>query len=192
MRNIVTAALVVALALSLVLSAGWAGKVKETAAGTHAVITTDLGTIDLLLMTGEAPKTTKNFIRKAKAKAFDGTTFHRVVPGFVIQGGDPNSRDDDPGNDGCGGGNMPIEARMLSNAKGTVSMASSSSPPIEHQSDFQFFVNLKHNRSLDEMGFIPFAKVTGGMDVVEKIAKQPRDGNDRPLKSVVIRSITIK
>ncbi|MDD5757323.1 MAG: peptidylprolyl isomerase, partial [bacterium] len=85
------------------------------------IIDTDLGKITIELEPGKAPKTVGNFLQQAKAKAFDGTTFHRVVPGFVIQGGDPLSRDNDPANDGTGGGTMGVEPRQLSNIKGTIS-----------------------------------------------------------------------
>jgi cyclophilin family peptidyl-prolyl cis-trans isomerase len=157
-----------------------------------AIVMTDLGKITIELQPGKAPKTVANFIQQARSKAFDGTTFHRVVPGFVIQGGDPLSRDNDPSNDGTGGGTIGVEPRQLSNIKGTISMASASrSVPINSQSDAQFFINLKDNLGLDQYGFIPFGKVTAGMDIVGKIAQSSRDKNDRPLKDVRIKSINI-
>lgn len=162
---------------------------KETVT---AIVKTDLGKITIELQPGKAPKTVANFIQQAKSKAFDGTTFHRVVPGFVIQGGDPLSKDNDPSNDGTGGGTMGVEPRKLSNVKGTISMASASrNVPINSQSDAQFFINLNDNLGLDQYGFIPFGKVTAGMDIVGKIAQSSRDKNDRPLKDVRINSITI-
>ncbi len=162
---------------------------KDTAT---AVITTELGKITIELQPGKAPKTAANFLQQAKTKAFDGTTFHRVVPGFVIQGGDPLSKDNDPSNDGTGGGTMGVEPRQLSNIKGTISMASASrNVPINSQSDAQFFINLNDNLGLDQYGFIPFGKVIAGMEIVGKIAQSPRDKNDRPLKNVRINSVTI-
>ena len=159
----------------------------------HAVLTTGFGAIEIELMTKDAPISALNFINKAVAKAFDGTTFHRLVPGFVIQGGDPNSKDADPNNDGMGGDRMDAEPRKHSNLRGTVSMASSSrAAPIADQSDMQFFINLDDQCArLDGMGFIPFGKVVKGMDVVDIIAKQPRGANDRPTKNVTITSVTI-
>jgi cyclophilin family peptidyl-prolyl cis-trans isomerase len=159
----------------------------------HAVLTTGFGVIEIELMTKDAPVSALNFMNKAVAKAFDGTTFHRLVPGFVIQGGDPNSKDADPNNDGMGGDRMDAEPRKLSNLRGTVSMASSSrAMPIADQSDMQFFINLDNACArLDGMGFIPFGKVVKGMDVVDAIAKQPRDGRDRPTKNITITSVTI-
>lgn len=158
----------------------------------HALLITDFGTIELELKTKEAPLTALNFMNKAVAKAFDGTTFHRIIPGFVIQGGDPLSKDDIPGNDGTGGDRMEIEPRKLSNVRGTVSMASSSRPPIADQSDMQFFINMENTcAQLDRMGFIPFATVVKGMEVADQIVKQPRGANDRPIKNITIKSVTI-
>jgi cyclophilin family peptidyl-prolyl cis-trans isomerase len=158
------------------------------------VLDTDLGQIEIELFAKEAPNTVLNFVSKTLAGSFDGTTFHRLVPGFVIQGGDPLSKDNDPANDGYGGEQMGVEPRKKSNLRGTISMASSSRvQPIDSQSDAQFFINLDDKCArLDQMGFIPFGKVTRGMDVVDAIAKQPRDMRDRPTKNITIKSITIK
>lgn len=158
------------------------------------VIDTDFGQVEIELFPKDAPKTTLNFVSKTLAKAFDGTTFHRLVPGFVIQGGDPLSKDSDPTNDGYGGEQMESEPRLKSNLRGTISMASSSrNQPIDSQSDAQFFINLDDKCArLDQMGFIPFGKVIKGMEVVDIIAKQPRDMRDRPTKNIIIKSITIK
>lgn len=158
-----------------------------------AVLSTDLGKITIELQPEKAPKTVANFLQKAKSKDFDGTTFHRLVPGFVIQGGDPLSKDNDPTNDGTGGELMGVEARNLSNTRGSISMASASRAiPINSQSDAQFFINLNDNPGLDQYGFIPFGKVTAGMDVVGKIAQQARDKNDRPVKDIRINSVVIR
>ena len=157
---------------------------------TVAIIETNLGNIEIELLPKDAPLTVANFMKQAKAGAFNGTTFHRLVPGFVIQGGDPLSKDDDPSNDGFGGGQMPVEPRKHSNIRGTVSMASGSrAKPIDSQSDVQFFINQGNNAALDGFGFIPFAKVIKGMDVVDKIIQQPRDNNDRPLKNITMKVV---
>jgi peptidyl-prolyl cis-trans isomerase B (cyclophilin B) len=166
---------------------------SQVLAKTFATLVTDFGNIKLELATKSSPMTVANFIAKSKAGAFDGTTFHRLVPGFVIQGGDPLSKDADQTNDGFGGDKMGVEPRKLSNKRGTVSMASSSrQQPIADQSDAQFFINLDDKCArLDGMGFIPFARVVKGMEVVDKIAKQPRNENDRPLKNIVIKKVLI-
>lgn len=158
------------------------------------VLDTDFGQIEIELFSKDAPKTTLNFVSKTLAQSFDGTTFHRLVPGFVIQGGDPLSKDGDPANDGYGGEQMEAEPRLKSNLRGTISMASSSrAQPIDSQSDAQFFINLDDKCArLDQMGFIPFGKVVKGMEVVDIIAKQPRDMRDRPTKNITIKSISIK
>lgn len=152
------------------------------------VILTELGNIEIELFYQEAPKTTENFTKKVQERYFDGTTFHRLVPQFVIQGGDPNSKDQDSSNDGYGGGQMDVEPRKLSNQKATIAMASSSrSQPITSQSDSQFFINLADNIGLDRLGFIPFGKVVKGLDIVERISQQKRDAQDRPLKNIVLK-----
>jgi peptidyl-prolyl cis-trans isomerase B (cyclophilin B) len=157
-------------------------------------LATEEGDIVIEVKGSLAPNAAGNFVALAECGFFDGVIFHRLVPGFVIQGGDPLSKDADPSNDGFGGNQMEAEPRKLSNLRGTVSMASSSRmQPIDSQSDMQFFINLEDKCArLDVMGFIPFGKVVAGMDVVDKIAKQPRDQRDRPLKNVTIKSITIK
>lgn len=178
---------ILTLVLALMILSG------QALAKKYATLVTDFGNIKLELAAKSSPKTVANFIAKAKAGAFDGTTFHRLVPGFVIQGGDPLSKDTDPANDGFGGDKMEVEPRKLSNKRGTVSMASSSrQQPIADQSDAQFFINLDDKCArLDGMGFIPFARVVKGMEVVDTIAKQPRNENDRPLKNIVIKKVLI-
>ncbi len=158
-----------------------------------AVLQTTQGKIVIEFFQKDAPLSVKNFIKQALAGAFDSTTFHRVVKGFVIQGGDPNSKDNDPNNDGFGGGMIEAEPRKLSNKRGTISMASSSqAQPIDSQSDCQFFINLVDNLRLDDFGFIPFGKVIKGMPVVDKIASvKVAKNSNRPLKNVVIKKVTI-
>ncbi|MEW6685410.1 MAG: peptidylprolyl isomerase [Candidatus Edwardsbacteria bacterium] len=156
-------------------------------------IETTYGKIVLELFPKEAPKTVANFAKLITEGFYNGCSFHRVVPNFVIQGGDPNSKDNDPNNDGYGGGQMEVEPRKLSNIRGTVSMASASrQQPIDSQSDAQFFINLKDNTRLDAFGFIPFGKVIQGMEVVEKIEKAKRDERDRPLENVVMNKVTVE
>ena len=185
-KNIFIAALMLLIAI-------FTGKTFAQDIKNIVVIQTNMGNIELQLFQKDAPITYENFINKIKEKAFIGTTFHRLVPDFVIQGGDPYSKDNDISNDGYGGGEIKVDPRILSNDVFTVSMASSCSTyPISSQSDCQFFINLKKNTNLDKMGFIPFAKVIKGTDVVEKIAGQSRDDNDRPLKNITINNIILK
>ncbi|OAI40849.1 hypothetical protein AYO38_04955 [bacterium SCGC AG-212-C10] len=134
-----------------------------------ATITTDKGDIVLKLFTAEAPRTTNTFVFLAQKGYFDGITFHRVVPGFVVQGGDPTGR-------GSGGPGFETEEDRndLSNTRGMVSMAKAGAST---KFGSQFFINLGDNSAnLDKDGanqkrFFPWAQVTTGMDVVDKLAQ---------------------
>ncbi|MEZ4812268.1 MAG: peptidylprolyl isomerase [Caldisericia bacterium] len=131
-----------------------------------AVFETNYGTYEVTLWVGKAPIAAGNMADKIKAGFFNNLTFHRIVNGFVIQGGDPLGN-------GTGGGNMNVDPKFTgsSNVKGTIAMASSTTGnPMPYQSDAQFFINLGDNSFLDGSGFIAFGEVTKGMDVVDKIA----------------------
>ncbi len=134
-----------------------------------AVIETDKGIIKFKFYPDEAPKTVENFIKLANDGFYDGIKFHRVVPGFVVQGGDPNSKDDDPTNDGQGGPGYTIEAEFseLQHVDGTVSMARKSDP---NSAGSQFYICLGRQSHLDGQ-YTVFGQVTEGLDVVHKIEK---------------------
>jgi cyclophilin family peptidyl-prolyl cis-trans isomerase len=127
---------------------------------------------------------------------YDGTTFHRVIPDFMIQGGDPNTRDRDPRNDGQGGLEpvAPDEFSEISHLPGIVSLANRGG---EGTAGTQFFIVLEPARPLDG-SYTVFGRVVGGMDVVERIAAVERDvygrwgPRDRPREDVVIESIRIE
>ena len=156
-----------------------------------AVIKTSLGTIVFEFLPDVAPKMVENFKDLAKSGFYDGTTFHRVINGFMIQGGDPLSKDDDPSNDGTGSGprRMPAEfTTKYSHARGMVSTARGSDP---NSGSCQFFVVQKDSAFLDNKYTI-FGKTLEGLDVVDKISLVPKDPNDRPLKNVVMESVTIE
>lgn len=128
-----------------------------------ATIVTDQGTIKFELYEKEAPITTKNFIELAQKGFYDGLTFHRVVPGFVIQGGDP-------GGDGTGGSGktIPLEINTsLTHKKGAVAMARSSDP---NSASSQFYICLEDRKDLDN-NYAIFGQVIEGQDVVENIKK---------------------
>ncbi len=155
------------------------------------VIETDLGNIEVTTY-ADTPIASKNFIDKAQSGFYNGITFHRIVKSFVIQGGDPSGN-------GTGGGQMGLDPKGLHPEKrGTLAMASSSQPPLAHQSDAQFFINLVDNYRLDEMGFIAFAEVTSGMDIVDKIVNEtPTEmGGDgamsKPIKPVIMKKVYVK
>ena len=125
-------------------------------------IETDKGTIKFELFEDKAPITTKNFIGLAQSGFYDGLTFHRVEPGFVVQGGDPKG-------DGTGGSGktIPLEIHPdLKHVKGAVAMARSQDP---NSATSQFYITLADAHFLDG-NYAVFGKVTEGMDVVESIA----------------------
>ncbi|GFO97478.1 peptidyl-prolyl cis-trans isomerase (rotamase)-cyclophilin family [groundwater metagenome] len=127
-----------------------------------ATIVTEKGTIKFELYEKEAPITTKNFIELAQSGFYDGLTFHRVEPGFVIQGGDPKG-------DGTGGSEktIPLEiAPSLSHRKGAVGMARSNDP---NSASSQFYICLEDAKFLDK-SYAVFGQVIEGQDVMEKIA----------------------
>ncbi len=163
---------------------------KEKLEEPIAVLETTMGEIRLKLFATKTPRTVGNFIKLAKEGFYDGTTFHRVIPDFVIQGGDPNTKDDDPNNDGLGGPGytFPDEFHpdLKHNKEGILSMANSG--PDTNGS--QFFIALKPLKYLDGKHAV-FAEVTEGMEVVKKISLVDRDERDRPLTNVVVKKVTI-
>jgi cyclophilin family peptidyl-prolyl cis-trans isomerase len=153
------------------------------------------GTIRFELLADKAPKTVENFEKLASSGFYDGTTFHRVVPGFMIQGGDPNSKNRDPRDDGQGGPGYTIDAEFndTSHVRGVVSMARGSSP---NSAGSQFFIVVADSPHLDGQ-YTAFGRVIDGMEVVDKIVGVPRDEfgrhgpPDRPLENVVIEHARI-
>jgi cyclophilin family peptidyl-prolyl cis-trans isomerase len=155
-----------------------------------AVIKTSMGTIVFRFFEKDAPRHVANFKKLANAHFYDGTTFHRVIPGFMIQGGDPNSKDADRSNDGIGGSGTNVAAEFNSNKhlRGTVSMARAQDP---NSASSQFFVCVKAAPFLDGQ-YSAFGQVVEGMEVVDKIVAVPRDAKDNPLDKVVMEKVTIE
>ena len=155
-----------------------------------AVIETDFGRIVFEFLPDKAPGHVENFKKLARSGFYNGTTFHRVIPGFMIQGGDPNSKDDDRSNDGTGGPGYTINAEFnsVSHVRGIVSMARASDP---NSAGSQFFIVVAKSSFLDGK-YTVFGRVTEGMDVADKIVNVPTDANDNPLTKVVMRSVTIQ
>lgn len=138
------------------------------------------------------PKHKKNFLKLAKKGFYDSTTFHRIIDGFMIQGGDPNSKDNVPGNDGRGGPGYTLPAEIkpdLRHNYGAVSAARKGDQvnPERRSSGSQFYIveNKKGTPSLDGK-YTVFGQVIGGMQVVETIAAQPKDQRDRPNKDIPV------
>ena len=152
-----------------------------------AVIETTLGDIELELQNDIAPGHVKNFKDLAGKGFYDGTTFHRVIPGFMIQGGDPNTKSDDRSTHGMGGPGYTIKAEFSStpHTRGVLSMARSQDPD---SAGSQFFVVVKDSSFLDNQ-YTVFGRVTKGMDVVDKIVSVPRDSKDNPDEKVEMKSV---
>jgi len=155
-----------------------------------AVLSTDKGEIVLEFYPDSAPLHVANFKKLAKVGFYDGTTFHRVIPGFMIQGGDPNSKDDNPFNDGQGGPpySVPAEFNDISHVPGIVSMARSSDP---NSAGSQFFICLGSPKHLDGQ-YTVFGKAIKGMEAVEEIGKVRREPpRDAEKPAVLIKSVKI-
>ena len=152
-----------------------------------AVIETTLGDIELELQNDIALGHVKNFKDLAEKGFYDGTTFHRVIPGFMIQGGDPNTKSDDRSTHGMGGPGYTIKAEFSStpHTRGVLSMARSQDPD---SAGSQFFVVVKDSSFLDNQ-YTAFGRVTKGMEVVDKIVSVPRDSKDNPDEKVEIKSV---
>jgi peptidyl-prolyl cis-trans isomerase A (cyclophilin A) len=184
--------------LTIMLTFAFAAVGDASAAGKDnpvIVITTNKGVLEAELFRDKAPISVENFIQYIKSKHYDGTVFHRVIPGFMIQGGgfDATLKQKDT--------RAPIKneaANGLKNEHGTFAMARTS---VVDSATSQFFINLKNNSFLDhgtrDFGYAVFGKVSKGMDVVDAIAavrtgaKGPFN-QDCPIENVVIESIKVK
>ena len=154
-----------------------------------AVIETNLGTIVIQLFPDVAPGHVENFVKLAQDGFYDGTTFHRVIPGFMIQGGDPNSKDDDRSNDGQGGPGYTINAEFSDkpHKRGILSMARAQDP---NSAGSQFFIVVADSNFLDGQ-YTVFGEVIEGMEVADKIVNVEKDGNDNPREKVTMK-VTIR
>jgi peptidyl-prolyl cis-trans isomerase B (cyclophilin B) len=141
---------------------------------------TNYGNIYLEVFQKETPIHAGNFLAKVDAGKYDKLTFHRVIPNFVIQGGDPRGN----GTGSMDGPALADEKSPYPEVRGTVAMARSDSA-----SNCQFYINLKDNLFLDQQKFSSFAKVVKGMDVVDKIAMVKTGPNDKPVEAVVMTKL---
>lgn len=164
---------------------------KQVPERSHVLITMadGLGEIMVELIPEYAPVTVENFLNLVKSGFYDGLTFHRVIEGFMIQGGDPKG-------DGTGGSSKNIygefaangfEDNLLKHTRGVISMARAQHPD---SASSQFFIMHQDAPHLDG-SYAAFGKVISGMEVVDKIAAVETDENDKPLENVVIESIRI-
>ena len=152
---------------------------------TRAIIETKFGNIELKFFPDVAPQHVSNFIDLAKKGFYDGTTFHRVIPGFMIQGGDPNSKNPDRSRHGTGGPGHTIKAEFNDkpHKRGTLSMARAAHPD---SAGSQFFICVADSFFLDKK-YTAFGDVVAGMEVADKIVSQPRDKADNPLEKIEMK-----
>ena len=156
---------------------------------TTANIETNFGKISFKLIPELAPETVRNFEKLAKDGFYDGTLFHRVIPGFMIQGGDPNTKTDNKSSWGTGGPGYNINAEFSSRShlRGIVSMARSQDP---NSAVSQFFIVTSDSTFLDRQ-YTVFGEVTEGMDIADKIVNLEKDGNDCPLEKTQMIRVTV-
>ncbi|HAK38410.1 MAG: peptidylprolyl isomerase [Nitrospinaceae bacterium] len=154
-----------------------------------AVLETPLGKIEFEFLEDLAPGHVKNFKDLANEDFYNDTTFHRVIPGFMIQGGDPNTKSDDRSTHGMGGPGRTIKAEFNDEPhdRGIVSMARAQDPD---SAGSQFFVVVKDSHFLDGQ-YTAFGRVVSGMDVADKIVNSPRDDRDNPIERIEMK-VTIE
>lgn len=155
-----------------------------------AELHTSAGEIDIRFFPDVAPNHVKNFIDLAEKGFYNGSKFHRVIPGFMIQGGDPNTISGPASTWGTGGSGKNIKAEFnnIPHKRGIVSMARAASPD---SASSQFFIVVKDSNFLDGQ-YTVFGEVTKGMDVADKIVNAPKGVNDRPNTPTTIDSIKIR
>ena len=156
---------------------------------TDVIIKTDFGSIKFSLLPDIAPETVRNFLELAKSGSYNGTLFHRVIPGFMIQGGDPNTKNPDKSMWGQGGPGLNLKAEFStrSHLRGIVSMARATDPD---SAGSQFFIVTSDSTFLDKQ-YTVFGEVVDGMEVADKIVNLPRDGNDCPKQEAKMLEVTI-
>lgn len=165
----------------------------------NAVFKTNKGTFTLELFEDKMPITTGNFIKLAEEGYYNGTKFHRIIDGFMIQGGDPNTKGDNAMSYGTGGPGYTIQDEfvtdpLLSNVRGTISMANTGQP---NSGGSQFFINTVDNLGLDfdkepfSSKHPVFGRIIDGMDIIDAISNVETGARDLPVEPVIIESVTI-
>ncbi|OIO30729.1 hypothetical protein AUJ77_02795 [Candidatus Nomurabacteria bacterium CG1_02_43_90] len=167
---------------------------NATKSMTTVIMTTNKGAITLELFGDKTPKTVENFVKLASEGFYNGTRFHRVIKGFMIQGGDPLSKDTAKQSMwGTGGPGYSFADELggtnsaNSNVIGTIAMANSG----PNTNGSQFFINTANNNFLDTKHVV-FGRVTVGMDVVTVIESTKTAQNDRPVEDMIIEKIEVK
>lgn len=178
--------------MALVVSVAISAQKQETKDSKFdyvVTIKTKFGEMRALLF-DETPLHKANFLKLARERFYDSTTFHRVIPNFMIQGGDPNSKDSDPNNDGMGGPGYTLPAEFLPQLKhvrGAIAAARMGDQvnPRKESSGSQFYIvqNPQGTPFLDGQ-YTVFGVVFHNMEIIDKIVNQPRDGRDRPIEDI--------
>ncbi len=179
--------LVSTILLLIISVAGTRAGEKEVKSlkNTGAVIETKYGDIELSFFPEKAPNHVKNFIKLARDGFYDATIFHRVIPGFMIQGGDPNTKGHDKSTYGMGGPGYTVDAEFndISHKRGILSMARARDP---NSAGSQFFIVVKDSPFLDGQ-YTVFGEVVKGMEVVDRIVALDRNARDLPDERVEIK-----
>ena len=177
MKDLTRNLVVILLSVLLLTSAASAQEI--------AVIETNLGKIEVEFLKNKAPGHVKNFKDLVKKGFYDGTIFHRVIPGFMVQGGDPNTKSSDRSKHGMGGPGYSIKAEFndTPHKRGILSMARSSDP---NSAGSQFFIVVKDSAFLDGQ-YTAFGRVVSGMDVADKIVNSSRDRKDNPNERIEMK-----
>lgn len=155
-----------------------------------AELKTGKGTIVIRFFPDKAPNHVKNWIDLAEKGFYNGTKFHRTIPGFMIQGGDPNTKKADTSQWGFGGSDKMVSAEFndVHHARGIVSMARSQDP---NSASSQFFICVADAGFLDRQ-YTAFGEVVKGMEVADAIVSAPKGAQDRPNDPTTIESVTIR
>lgn len=156
----------------------------------NVIIETNFGNITMKLFPDLAPETVRNFEELAKSGFYNGTLFHRIIPGFMIQGGDPNTKTGDKSKWGTGGPGYTIKAEFSSRShrRGIVSMARAMDPD---SAGSQFFIVTTDSTFLDRQ-YTVFGEVIEGMDTADKIVNLKRDSNDCPLQEAKMLKVSVE
>jgi peptidyl-prolyl cis-trans isomerase B (cyclophilin B) len=155
----------------------------------NVTIETKFGKIVFKLLPDIAPETVRNFVNLTKSGFYDGTLFHRVIPGFMIQGGDPNTKTQDKSKWGFGGPGYTVKAEFNSRShlRGIVSMARSADPD---SAGSQFFIVTSDSTFLDRQ-YTVFGEVIEGINVADTIVSQQRNKSDCPLEDVKMLKVSV-
>lgn len=192
MKQLYIIGIIIAVVLLVVLGLNKLNMDTPTASGnTTVVMQTSMGDITIELFTKDMPVTAGNFLELVQKDYYDGVKFHRVIPGFMVQGGDPLTKDDAlVARWGTGGPGYTIPDEFgprYSNERGTISMANAG----PNTGGSQFFLNTVNNTFLDGKHPV-FGRITGGLEVVDAISNVPRNQRDVPTTPVVIQDVVVQ